>query len=138
MAYGLRLSGIGKDGSELFSIEPTWWPISELTKHIAINWITTNETGSYTDDDADISADETRVLHEEFKPVIQKLIDYNVTCIESCKTQTDEYAAVRLVDYTEYVSKLKADVQTIETALGIEVDKVAHFHLCVFEWDSGY
>jgi hypothetical protein len=139
MAYSLRLSGIGKEkGKELFCIEPTWWKISELAKLVKIHWVTTNETGSYSDDDADISADEFRILHEHFKSVLVELIAFNVGCLESYKKYTDEHAAARVEGYTKYVSQLQGELQTLESALGEDADKFAHFHLCVFEWDSGY
>jgi len=138
MAYGLRLSGIGKNESkELFQIEPTYWTISEVRRLVTLNWVRTNETGSYSDDDADISIDEARKLHENFKPEILKKIAYNVSCLESYTNSTDEHAANLAADYSTYVLQLEGELHTIETALGADADKFSHFHLCIFEWDSG-
>lgn len=139
MAYGLRLSGIEKaKGKVLFLIEPNWWTISELGKLVNLNWVKTNKTGSYSDNDADISLDEVRILHEQFKPVLLELIAYNTGCLETCKKDNDKHAAARLEGYTRYVSQLNGELQTIEAALGEYADKYAHFHLCIYEWDSGY
>ncbi len=139
MAHGLRLSGIGRsNGKELFRIEPNWWNISDLGKLVKLNWAKTNETGSYSDEDADVSIDEARILHEHFKPVLLKQIAFNVGCLESYKKDTDEHAASRVQQYTNYVAELRENLQTIDIALGEDADKFAHFHLCIFEWDSGY
>lgn len=139
MAYSLRLSGFGKqNGKTLFVIEPNWWSISDLKKIVTINWVRTNATGSYSDDDADISADELRILHEYFKPVLLDRIDYNVGCLESYKKDTKKHATTLVEDYTMYVAQLKGELYTIEAALGEDADKFAHFHLCIFAWESGY
>jgi len=137
MAYSLRFTGIGTDGKELFCIEPSWWTLSELGKHVKLNWITTNETGSYTDKDADISAQEARILHERFRPKLLKLIAYNKSCIKSYKTYAGDHTAV-VADYIEYVAALMGSIHTLDAAVGSDVDKFSHFHLCIFEWDSGY
>ncbi len=139
MAHDLQLSGIGRaNGKAPFRIESNWWTISDLGKLVKLNWVKSNKTGSYSDDDADISADEVRILHEHFKPVLLERIAFNVGCLESYKKDTDKHAAARVEDYTRYVSRLKEELQTIEAALGEDAGKFAHFHLCVFEWDSGY
>lgn len=139
MAYGLRFSGIDKkEGKELFQIEPRWWAISEVRGLVANNWVSTNETGSYSDSDMDISLEEARELHEQFKPEILKMIAYNGSCLESYKTRTDSHAKKLVADYSEYVSRLEEKLHTIETALGADANKFSHFHLCIFEWDSGY
>lgn len=138
MAYGLRLSGIGKKAAkELFRIEPTWWKISEVRELVAQDWITTNQTGSYSDDHVDISLDEARKLHERFKPEILKTIAYNVSCLKSHKTSTSEHAPKLVEDYSEYLSQLEEELYSIEAALGSDADNFAHFQLCIFEWDSG-
>ena len=139
MAYGLRLSGVGnKRGKESFTIEPTWWDIAKVYKLVKLNWVSTNETGSYTDDDADILLNQARILHEYFMPEIVKLIAFNVSCLEADKKSTDEFAALRVADYSEYVLQLKEKLQIIESALGVDADKFNKFHICVYEWDSGY
>lgn len=137
MAFSIRLTGIAKDGSELFCIEPHWWSIAELHKNIKPKWTVTNDTGSYEDQDTDISIEEARILHEQFKPVLLDLIDFNSKCVESEKTSTDQYAALRLKEYVDYVAALHSHLQTIEAAIGANSAATSHFHLCIFEWESG-
>ena len=139
MAYSLRLSGFGKNGGkELFRIEPAWWPISEVRGLVQLDWVRTNETGSYFDEDADISLDVARKLHEHFKPGILELIAFNVSCVEEAMESPDEFHADYVASYSKYVAELKGELHTIETALGANADSFAHFHLCIFEWESGF
>ena len=93
MAFSVRIEGIDAHGSRAFSIEPHWWKIPELGKNVKFNWIRSNDTGSYLDNDADISIDEARILHEQFKPELEKLIAFNIECLESSKERTDEHAS---------------------------------------------
>ncbi len=139
MAYGLRLTGHSQaDGNELLQMEPTWWTISEVRNLVPRKWVKTDETGSYTDENLDISVELARQLHEHFKPAMLKEIAFNVSCLESCKNASDANAVVRGATYSEYVAQLREKLHTIETALGSDASKFAHFHLCIFEWDSGY
>lgn len=139
MAKSIRFSGFSKsDGSRLFSIEPDWWSVTNLQKSVKLNWASSNVTGSYRDDDADISVEEARVLHEQFKPEILGKIAYNVNCMDAEKLRHDESASTRLAGYTEYVAQLKAELGLIEAAVGEDASKFSHFHICVFEWESGY
>jgi hypothetical protein len=137
MAYSIRFTGIGKDKVERFCIEPDWWDISELGKHVNLKWTVTNETGSYVDKDADISTDEARILHEQFKHRLLEKIAYNSRCVEAEKGRTDQYASSRLAGYMEYVTALKAALQAMDSAVGDGSAGFSHFHVCVFEWDSG-
>ncbi len=84
MASSVRFSGVSKsDGSELFCIEPEWWVISELGRNVSLKWITSDDTGSYSDSDADITIDKARILHDQFRPALKKLIAYNSECLKS-------------------------------------------------------
>ena len=67
MAESILLTGFEKDGSKQFELEPGWWRISELNNLVKIHWVESNETGSYRDLDADISVNDARQLHEQFK-----------------------------------------------------------------------
>ena len=138
MAYSIRFSGIGKDGKKTFWIEPHWWVISEMTRAITPNWVVSNKTGSYQDEDADISLDEARKLHQLFKPELLRLIAFNTECVESEKKRTGEYASIRLADYTKCVKQLNTELELIESALGKDAGSFSHFHVCIFEWESGH
>ncbi len=140
MAYSILFSGFKKGKKKAaFHIEPhaLWWDIAELLKAIAPNWVVTNETGSYEDEDADISLDEARKLHQLFKPKLLRLIEDGTESIERAKTRTDKYAAQVLADDTTYVERLNAELETIESALGKDAGSFSHFHICIFEWDTG-
>ncbi len=140
MADSIRLSGFGKDKKEKFCFEdPCGWVVAEVrkaSKHWAQRWVITN-TASYRDADADISLDEARKLHRLFKPKLLWDIEYNTECMESYKTSTLKHAAKLLADYTKYVEQLNAELETIESALGKDAGSFSHFHICIFEWDSG-
>ena len=137
MAYSIRFSGVGKDGATLFSLEPHWWVVSKLVKVVTTGWVTTNDTGSYQDDDVDIPQEVASTLHKMFKPELLHLIEFNTECVESTKLDTDQHAASRLDQYTKYVGELNSALETIEAALGKDAENYSHFHVCVFEWDSG-
>ena len=64
MAFSMRLSCMGKDGSDLLRMEFDWWNISALGKHVKLTWTSANDTSSYGGEDADISADALRIIHE--------------------------------------------------------------------------
>ena len=139
MAFSISFSGISKkDGLELFVIEPAWWEISKLEQKVKYLWIESND-GSYSDRDADISIDEARILHKQFKSRLVKDIAYNTECIESERKQkgTRAFSAARLKDYVKHVSKLQSYLTTLDSAVGESAENFSHFHVRVFEWDSG-
>jgi predicted P-loop ATPase/GTPase len=138
MAYSIRFTVFSKEnGSVLLSIEPSWWSVNELKKSLKVNWVVSNDTGSYRDEDADISVAEARELHAQFKPIVMESIAFNTQCIESEKSKTDKYASKRLADYTDCVACYKAEVESIESALEDDVARSSRFHVCIFEWESG-
>ena len=138
MAYSIRLEGMGADGSTVFSIGPYWWKISDLGKNIKINWVSSNDTGSYSDEDADISINEARILHEQFKPELEKLIAFNVKLLKSIKTRAEKNAASQIMLYQECITRHQSMMTLLDSAVGNEARNVSHFHVCIFEWDSGY
>ena len=128
MAYSIRLTGVGKDGSTLLHIEPHWWEINELGKNVKLTWIKSMNADVYNDDDADISPDELRILHKQFKPNLQKEIDFKSSLGD--KNDAD-------CPYAKYVAELQSHLQLIDDALGKDASKYSRFHVCVFEWESG-
>ena len=137
MAYSLRITGIGTDGTETLRMEPHWWDISKLGEHVKLRWVTTNATGSYSDDAADVAAGDCRKLHELFRPALLEKIASNEECIQANKPDTEEFSRERLSMYEEYGAELESTLQTLDLAFGSEAGKFAGFHLCLFEWDSG-
>lgn len=139
MAYSIRFTGFSKkDSSQLLNIEPSWWSVDELKKTTKFNWIVSNETGSYRDEDADISVEQAHALHAKFAPVALDRIAYNEDCIRSERLKSDDGAASRLASYVNYVAELKAEFDSIEAAVGVDSNLFSHFHICIFEWESGY
>jgi hypothetical protein len=137
MAYSIRFEGVGSDGKTLFTIEPHWWQVEVVRERFEKRWIVTNETGSYTDEDVDISASEARALHRHFRKELKKMITYNESCLKSYRKDTDEYAPLRVADYTKYCDELKGHLELLDGAVGEDAATFAHFHVCIFEWDSG-
>lgn len=81
MAKTIKLSGISKsDGTRVFCIEPDWWDVAELQSSTNFHWVDTNETGSYVDHDADVSAGDAQKLHHHFKQKLIEKIAYNIKC----------------------------------------------------------
>jgi hypothetical protein len=139
MAYSVRLTGFSKsDGSELLNIEPNWWSVGDIKKYLTCNWKVSNDTGSYRDEDTDISAEQARMLHMQFAPIALDRIAYNEDCVRSERLKSDDNAAVRLAMYVKYVAELKAEFDSIESAVDADSDLFSHFHVCIFEWESGY
>lgn len=139
MAYSVRFTGFSKsDGSELLNIEPNWWSVGDIKKYLTCNWKVSNDTGSYRDEDTDISAEQARMLHMQFAPIALDRIAYNEDCVRSERLKSDDNAAVRLAMYVKYVAELKAEFDSIESAVDADSDLFSHFHVCIFEWESGY
>lgn len=139
MAYSVRFTGFSKsDGSELLNIEPNWWSVGDIKKYLTCNWKVSNDTGSYRDEDTDISAEQARMLHMQFAPIALDRIAYNEDCVRSERLKSDDNAAVRLAMYVKYVAELKAEFDSIESAVDADSGLFSHFHVCIFEWDSGY
>ena len=138
MASSIRFSGVSKsDGSELFCIEPEWWVGSELGLNVSFKWSTSDDTGSYSDSDADISIDEARILHNQFRPKLKKLIAYNTKCLKSYMKDTGPYAAQLTEEYAEYVAELQSHLMALDSVVGSDSEKYSHFHVRICEWESG-
>lgn len=139
MAYSVRFTCLSKkDGSEIFNIEPSWWRVDEVKKLLTCNWKVSNDTGSYHDKDADISVEQARMLHAHFAPEALERIAFNEQCIKAERRKSDKYAAIRLADYVKYVARLRTEFDLIDSAVGVGCDQLSRFHVCIFEWESGY
>lgn len=68
-----------------------------------------------------------------------KDIAYNTECIESARKQkgTRAFSSARLKDYLKHVSKLQSYLTTLDSAVGEGTENFSHFHVRIFEWDSG-
>ncbi len=96
MAYSVRLTGFSKaDGSEQLRIEPDWWKIDKVRGVLKGSWKASNETGSYRDEEADISAAQALALHAQFASIALDRIAYNEDCVRAERLKTDKHAAIR-------------------------------------------
>jgi hypothetical protein len=138
MAFSVRIDGFGRNGKELLSMEPHWWDIAKLGERVNFNWITSNDTGSYRDEDADISIDEAHILHDQFKPELLRLIADARKSVEWYKNSADGKASTALKEYSDYLEKLQSSLNTLDNAVGEGAGDFSHFHVCVFEWESGF
>jgi hypothetical protein len=77
MAFDILFQGIGRDGNARLTLEPHWWDIGDVRLRFKDRWVVTNETGSYMDEDADITLEEARALHEQYRPKLVHLIELN-------------------------------------------------------------
>lgn len=114
MAFSVRISGISKGSSEVsLSMEPSWWKANQLMDDD--RFVESNDTGSYFDYDADMTLVEMRVLHEAFK----------------------EAATTGIYGGEGWQKMIKPELKRLDEALYSEADEYSHFHVTVFEWESG-
>jgi hypothetical protein len=114
MAFSVRLTGYSKqDGSALLCMEPPWWSVELLRKDP--RFAESNETGGYLDYDADLSLEEALELHERFKPAATKGI----------------------YKYEGWQQSIQPMLIGLDLAFSKRATEFSHFHVCVFEWESG-
>jgi hypothetical protein len=130
----LRVTGIGKDGAVLLSMEPHWWDIKKLEERVQLTWLSTSEPG-YNDLDADITLDQAKTLHEQFKPKLLELIETNSEAAESTKHLTENLDPPRENAYAKYVRELRSDLAELDAAFAENSSLYSRFHLLIYEWD---
>jgi hypothetical protein len=114
MAFSARLTGYSKqDGSALLRMEPPWWNVELLRRDP--RFAVSNETGGYLDHDADLSVEETQELHERFKPA----------------------ATQGIYEYEGWQQSIQPMLRALDLAFSHRAAEFSHFHVCVFEWESG-
>ena len=113
MAFSVRIKGITKEGGVSFTLEPSWWDANELKRDD--RFTVTNDTGSYDDYDADLSVEETRALHEQFR----------------------EATVSGIYGVEGWQSRIRPILDVLDEALEVGNNKYSHFHVTVFEWESG-
>ena len=114
MAFAVLITGYSKDaGQVLLKVEPPWWYADQLRNDD--RFAHTNETGSYSDYDADVSLEEMREIHEEFRLA----------------------ATTGVYENHEWQARIQPMLKELDEALSAGSDAYSHFHICVFEWESG-
>ena len=82
--------------------------------------------------------EEARSLHRLFKPKLLELIAFNTGPAEKEKKRRIKNGELmNKTGYEHYVEKLNLQLETLESALGKDAGDYSHFHVCIFEWDSG-
>ena len=114
MSYDVMIIGCSKDGQPLFQLDPVWWWDSdELMEDDRFTM--KQETSSYTDFEADFTLTDMRQLHERFRPAV------NEGVFEGEKWQEN----------------IQPVMKALDTALYKQARVYHHFHVTVYEWESG-
>lgn len=132
----IKFTGIGKDGAVLLSMEPHWWEITKLGERVDLRWVSISEPG-YEDEDAEVTLDQARTLHEQFKPKLLELIETNSKAAESTKHLTENLDPPRENAYAKYVRELKSDLAELDSAFAENSSHYSRFHILIYEWESG-
>jgi hypothetical protein len=115
LPFDVSVSGISKvDGAVLFKLEPVWWPADWLREDSRFKDVDINL--SYKDYFADLSVDELKIMHEQFKPT----------------------ATAGVYKYEGWQERIQPILKELEEAIYDNSDIYAHFRVHVFEWESGY
>jgi hypothetical protein len=113
MAFSVRITGYSKATKEpLLEMEPAWWPVDELKNDSRLR---ASDAHGYLDYDADLSVEEARELHERYKPA----------------------ATQGVYDYGPWQKLIQPMLKELDLALGPWAPEFSHFHVHVFEWESG-
>ena len=113
MAFSVRIKGIDRKSERVtLNMELPWWSPQELIGDK--RFVETNE-GGYLDYDADVSLEEMIAIHEMFVPEATSKMD-------GCK---------------EWQKIIQPMLQELTEALYIFGGLYSHFHITIFEWESG-
>jgi hypothetical protein len=114
VAFSVRITGYSKETNEpSFVMEPPWWPESVLRQDPRFQ--ASNGAGGYLDYDADLDVEEARELHEWFKP----------------------RATRGIYEYGGWQELVQPMLQELGLVFGSRAHEFSHFHVNVFEWESG-
>jgi len=94
-------------------------------------------TPGYEDEEAEVTLDQARTLHEQFKPKLLELIETNSEAAESTKHLTENLDPPRENAYAKYVRKLKSDLAELDSAFAEKSSHYSRFHILIYEWESG-
>ena len=113
MAYSVRIIGYSKEyRSPILDLEPPWWPAEPLMEDS--RFIEKFE-GSYYDYDADLTVEEMRALHLKFR------VD----------------ATTGVYGSEAWQPQIRPILWELDEALSERAEEFSHFHVNVFEWESG-
>ncbi len=114
VAFSVRIIGYSKETQEpSFEMEPPWWPKSDLM--VDPRFRVSNDTGGYLDYDADLSVEEAREMHEQFKPE----------------------ATRGVYEYSGWQKLIQPMLKELDLIFVARTHEFSHFRVNVFEWESG-
>ena len=114
MAFFVRVIGYSKETKEpSFKMEPPWWSDRELREDSRFQ--ASNAAGGYLDYDADLSVEDAREMHERFKP----------------------RATAGVYEYSGWQEIIRPMLHELDLVFGSRAHEFSHFHVGVFEWESG-
>jgi hypothetical protein len=114
MAFSVQVFGYSRaTGEKALELELRWWVPGMLWDDP--RFIHSNDTGSYSDYDADLSVEEMRELHERFLPA----------------------ATSGVFEHPHWQAVLQPKLRRLHDALYERADEFSHFRVNVFEWESG-
>ena len=109
----IRFYKVGGSSEVALQIEPRWWDADELCKDPRFEM--TNETGSYFDWSADLTAAEFRDMHEAFRP----------------------RATSRFYGAPDWQKIIQPQMQVIDGMVAGALGEISKVNVKVFEWESG-
>lgn len=116
MPFDVRLIGYAKkDGAELLRMEPPWWDSDQVLAFPGLTFAKSHGADVYRDFDVDLSVDEARDLHSAFRV----------------------HAFQPLYECPEWQVIIGPLVQRLDDAFGQDSSQFSHFHVRVYEWESG-
>lgn len=114
MAFDVMITGIAKNGETLLEVNPVvWWDTDQLMKDD--RFMVSNETGSYDDYDADFTLEDMRDIHEYFLPA----------------------ATEGVYGEKEWQESIQPMMKELDTVLYEQADRYHHYHVLVYEWETG-
>ena len=115
MPFDVKVLGISKaDGEVLFTIEPVWWDERKLRSNRRFKLI--NKDPGYRDYNAELSVDQLKKFHEQFRPE----------------------ATAGVYKCEGWQERIQPIMKELDEALYDNSDQYTHFRVQVFEWESGF
>ena len=113
MAFSVRFTGYTQGvKSKLLDLEIPWWDVDALREDS--RFVVSNQ-GGYWDYNANLSCEEARALHEQFKP----------------------RATRGVYEYGGWQKIIQPMLKELDSAFALPKSHFSHFHVSVFEWESG-
>lgn len=94
-------------------MEPPWWPDREIREDPRFQ--ASKTASGYLDYGAELSVEEARKMHERFRP----------------------RATTGVYEYSGWQEIIQPMLRDLDLVFGPRAHEFSHFHVGVFEWESG-